>query len=133
MNTFFKNPGKFLLGGLFVLIFVFGYYHFSVNKQLLYKTNSACAKDALSFAKSREGVVTWQVLQSKFDEDRSACFAEFDSGGGITLIYDLTHSKELALYPADAGQLYQNVSGGEMSEKRIKYIKKYEEVRNDTF
>ena len=95
--------------------------------------DSDCAKDALFFAEGKEGAVTWQVLQSKFNKDKNACFAEFDTGMGITLIYDLTHNKELALYPADAGQLYHSVPDGEMSEKRIEYIKEYEELKNKVF
>jgi len=126
---------QYIIIGILIFLFIFSYYFYSSsNKQKLYKNDSDCAKNALSFVKEKNSSIsTWEVIQSKFISDKNSCFAEFNSGGGITLIYDLTHNKELALYPAGAGQLYHDVPGGEKSETRIEYIKKYKEVKSEIF
>ena len=136
INGFFrKHKGKLyiiFIVMLFLAIFYIVYVPFS-NKKLLYKMDSDCAKNSLFFTKNKGDVVAWEVLQSKFSVDKNSCFAEFDSGGGIALIYDLTHNKQIALYPANAGKLYPDVPGGEINEVRIEYIRKYEEVKSEIF
>lgn len=103
-----ENKYVTLLLVAIVIVLVFVVYTKSnfISNSALYRLNSDCAKQAQSFAKGKNSnPVSWEVLQSGFNKSKNSCFAEFDSGGGITLIYDLTHSKELALYSANAGQL----------------------------
>lgn len=125
-----------VLGLILVIGGVIIYFqNINSTKERIYRLNTECAKQASQFAKEKNGnsLIVWDTLQTMFNEEKNSCFAEFNSGGGITLIYDLTHNKELALLPANAGELYPDIPGGEMSTVRIEYIKKYTEIKKDIF
>jgi hypothetical protein len=88
---------------ILVILFVFALLYFRNNKSLeteLYRLNTDCSRSASLFAKEKgDEFFIWEVLQSFYKVDKQSCFAEFKTANSGWIIFDLTHSKELAFEP----------------------------------
>lgn len=127
MDILKKEWFKFTLITLLVATMFIYYRGHSFSKAEIYKFNTACAQEAQKFAKEKtDNFILWEVLQSGFIAEKEACFAEFHLGvlGSSAVIYDLTHSKELA---SRSNLVF------EANKEYTEMAKKYEDLKGTIF
>jgi hypothetical protein len=103
MNKIIRENWFKILLLLLIALLIYLYYN-SIIISKLYQINSDCAQKAISYAETNSKYSSsWQVVQSIFNEEKVACFAEFrymDLDNKITAeIHDLTHNKFIEIRP----------------------------------
>ncbi len=134
MQIFFKE-NIFKILTIFLLIVVI---YLLINKSDLsiseiYNLESDCNDRAQAYAKLNSSEIDyWYVLQSKFNSNETACFAEFsyrdwsgDGKGRVAEIINITHNTHTAFRP--------NFHAGDESDVFVKSSKEYDEIREKIF